>query len=133
MVRGDLVAMLGQTLGVKAHDIEPEAERAAEPWGNGDILAGSPLQCLLAPGHWHPHGWVWLLQGTRPDSDILEGPEGAMIRQNLFGPGSFNDFPGLLKTPPRLLQADIVRYILAWDTARKAGDNTSPREAVEHR
>jgi hypothetical protein len=61
MVRGNLMAVLGQTLGVKAHDVEPEAQRAAEPWCDGDILTGSPLQCLLAPGHGHPHGWVGLL------------------------------------------------------------------------
>src|SRR5690242_10210075 len=122
MVRGNLMAVLSQTLGVKAHNVEPEAQRAAEPWGDGDILAGRPLQGLLAPGHGHPHRWVWLLQGARPDGHILEGPEGAMIRKHLLCPGAFNDFPSFLKARPGLLQADIVRDILARDAARKTGD-----------
>ena len=77
VVGRDAVTVLGQAARVVADDVLAQAARAAPAGRNRNVVAGGPLDRLLAAGHRHPHRRVRLLHRPRPDRDVLVGPEAA--------------------------------------------------------
>ena len=99
MVRRDLVAMFGETLGEVGDHI---LDNALMVGGDHrvEIVLARIFDGLLRAGEGDPDGGMGLLIGARPDGDVLVLPELALMGKELLGPGAQHDLHALLEARP---------------------------------
>ncbi len=92
-----------------------------------------PFDRFLAAGEGNPHRRVRLLIGPRPDGDVLEFPELALVGEHVLCPGLDDDLVGLLEPGAGFRRRDVEDPVLSRCAAGEARQDAAPGHEVGHR
>ena len=99
----------------------------------GEVVLAGPLDGLLRAGERNPDRRMRLLIRPRPDRDVLELPELAVVRELRLLPRLHDDLDRLLEARARFRHRHVVDVVFARHAAGEAGQDAAARDAVRHR
>src|SRR5262245_55056233 len=96
------MAVPPQATRIVANDVVAKPSSATQPGRNRDIVPRRELYRFTASRYWYPNRRIRPLHWSRPDGDILVGPEPSRVGEDLLTPSTHHDFEGLLEACARL-------------------------------
>src|SRR5664279_6617551 len=128
MIGCDLVTVAGKAFGEIANDVFLQTTTGQSRRDDGVLLSGE-LDRFLAADDWDPNFRTRLLHRARPDRDVLVRPEFPLIGEDVLRPRAGDNLVRLFIAGAGILQGHVMHLVFAWDTARKARDQTAIRQA----